>query len=209
MNNGSIENPFREREEKPKMGKKKYERKLTDEEVVLLNNLVDAGSRILRNKEIGIHHPEFQDYKKDAIKEVFLANNIQSQEKKDRLWPSLATRIELMIAIPPEEHFQKKRLKEIKNSLGQPDDERIRELVNMARERISSPSKKRKADAATIRNAVYQTIALIRYPSAKSKEAEAKVLKYYLAVENGILPSDPALRSVSDPDRQKNIFKAA
>lgn len=207
MNNGGIENPFREKEVNPKMGSKR-ERILKDEEVVLLRRLVAASVRILRNKEISVQHPEFQEKKREAIKEVFGANDVVFKEDQDKLWPSLALRIELTMKIPPEQHFEKKRLKEIKATLGQPGDDRTQELLNMARENIHLSPKKRKIDAATIRDAVYQAISLIRYPSAKIKEAEAKVLKYYLAIENGFLPSDPDLKSVSDPDRQKNLFAA-
>lgn len=207
MTKRGIENLSIGKREESQMARKK-ERILSDEEVALLNQLVSAGVRILRNKDISTQHPDFQEEKRLAIGEVFKANGIISKNQQDRLWPSIAARLQITMSIPPEEHFQKKRLKEIKATLGQPGDGRLQELLNMARENISLLPRKRRADAATIRDAVYQAISLIKYPSAKSKEAEAKVLKYYLAVENGLSPSDPDLRGVSDPSRQKTLFAA-
>jgi hypothetical protein len=204
MTTKKIENLPNKKENKPQTREK--ERKFTDEEISQLNEMVAAAVRILRSKEISINHPEFQEYKKEAINIVFGERNIISRQDQNRMWPSLARRIELTMAIPPEEHFHKKRLKELKTSLGEPKDERTRELVNIVIENISTATKGRKVTAKIIRDSVYKTLSQIRYPNSRSKEAEAKVLKYYLCVRYGISTSDPDLRSVSDPSRQKDLF---
>jgi len=205
MSKRDIENPFREKEGEKQMGRKK-ERTFTDEEVIQLNEMVAAAVRILRNKEISVEYPEFQDRKKETINILFGVRGITSKKDQEKMWPSLARRIELTMSVPPEEHFQKKRLNEIRASFGKPEDERTHELLNIAMEKISAAVKKRKVTATIIRDAVYQAISQIRYPSAKSKEAEAKVLKYYLCVEYKVSTSDPDLKSISDPSRQKDLF---
>ncbi len=191
-----------------KMGRKK-ERMLSDEEVFLLNNLVGAGVHILRNKNLSVDHPEFQEEKKAAIRVVLSENGITSNEQEKRLWPSLASRIELAMKIPPEEHFQKKRMKKLQESMHKPDDPRTKGLLEIARELISISRKKgrtRKATADMVRDAVYQTIRHIKYKTKQHKEAEAKLLKYYLCGEYQIPTNDPGLKSLSDPDRQKELF---
>src|SRR4030065_192778 len=114
MNNGSIENPFREKEA-PKMGKK--ERVFTDEEVKLLNNMVGAAGRILRNKGIETNHPEFQDYKKEVIAIVYGLWDVLSPRDQEKFWRPMAARTESLMRISPQEHFSKKRAKELKKAL--------------------------------------------------------------------------------------------
>ena len=189
------------------MGKNR-ERTFTDEEVALLNNMVGAAVRILRNKEINVDHPEFQQHKRDVVNIVFGLWDVTSPREQEKLWAAMAARTESAMRIPPEEHFRRKRAKEIYKTLGNPEDEQMRELLDEAKKEISATAKRKKANALLIRDAVYKTIAKQKYASKKIKEATANELKYYLCIENGIPTSDPDLKSVSDPSRQKNFFEA-
>lgn len=209
MSKRDIENPFREKGGDPQMGKKR-ERIFTDEEVLLLNEMVGIGVRILRNKGIGIENPEFQERKKEVINIIFGKMEILSKEDQDRMWPSLASRIEDTIAVPPEEYFRKKRAKELKDSFGEPENEKTREQLDKARSIIlgkrGKGRKKAKVDAAMVRDAVYSALKDYRFSGTKMREASANVLKYYLCVEYVIPTNDPNLRSISDPSRQKDLF---
>lgn len=184
----------------------KQERVFTDEEVLLLNEMVGIAVRILRNKEVSVEQPEFQERKKEAINIVFGLMEIFSKQDQERMWPSLARRIERTMEIPPEEHFRRKRTRELKASIGEPDDEKTRELLDKVSGTISTMVKRGKVSAAIIRDAVYQTLRGHKYSSKKIKEAKAGALKYYLCAKYGISTSDPDLKSISSPSRQKDLF---
>lgn len=209
MSKGDIENPFRKRETEPKMGKKK-ERVFTNEEVSLLNDMVEIGVRILRNKEVSVEHPEFQERKKEVINIVFGITGITSKEDQERMWGSLARRIEETIRIPPEEHFRRKRAKELIDSFGKPENEKTREQLDKATGIILNKrgkgKKRAKVDAAMIRDAVYSTLKNYKFSGTKMREAAANVLKYYLCVKHAIPTNDPNLRNLSDPARQRDLF---
>jgi len=209
MSKRDIENPFRVKGGEPKMAKK-TERIFTDEEILLLNEMVGMGVRILRNKKVGVEHPEFQERKKEAINMVFGLTNIFSKEDQDRMWPSLARRIEDTLAVPPEEYFRRKRAKELKDSFGQPENKKTQEQLNKARviilEKRGKGRKKAKVDATMIRDVVYLALKDYRYSGTKMREAAANVLKYYLCAEYMIPTNDPNLRSMSDPTRQRDLF---
>lgn len=208
MNKRGIENSFATKGE-PQMAKKP-ERVFTDEEIMLLNELVGMGVRILRNKGIGVEHPEFQERKKEAINIVFGLTDILSREDQDRMWPSLARRIENTIAVPPEEYFGRKRAKELNDSFDQPENKKTREQLEKARDVILAKRgkgrKKVKVDAAMIRDAVYFALKDYKFSGTKMKEAAANVLKYYLCVENKIPTNHPDLKKLSDPIRQRDLF---
>jgi hypothetical protein len=203
MSQGDIENPFREKKTEKK---KRKERQFTDEEIERHNKMVGAGLRILRNKGVSVDHPEFQTYKKEAINILFGIWKITSPEEQSRIWGILAARLEDGMQETPEEYFQKKRAKELKRSFEEPVKEEIREQLGKAREELRLLIGRKKATAEAIRDAVYKVITKQMFPNWKTREAKAKVLKYYLCAENGIPTSDPALKNLADPERQKDLF---
>ncbi|HBB36401.1 MAG: hypothetical protein UX02_C0004G0028 [Candidatus Moranbacteria bacterium GW2011_GWC1_45_18] len=209
MSQGDIENPFRKKGGDPQMGKKK-DRIFTDEDVSLLNEMVKIAVRILRNKGVSVEHPEFQERKKEVIGIVFGITEISSKEEQDRFWGSLARRIENTISISPEEHFRRKRARELKDSFDQPENERTREQLDKARsivlEKRGKGRKKAKVDAAMIRDAVHLALKDYKFSGAKMREAAANVLKYYLCADYMIQTDDPNLKRLSDPSRQRDLF---
>lgn len=209
MSKGDIENPFRVKGGEPKMGKD-LERVFTNEEVLLLNEMVGMGVRILRNKNMSVEHPEFQERKKEVINMLFGQMQIFSKEDQDRMWPSLARRIEDTIAVPPEEYFRRKWARKLKDSFGKPENEKTQEQLDKARgiilDKRGKGRKKVKVDAAMVRDAVYAALKDYKYSGTKMREAAANVLKYYLCAEYMIPTNDPNLRNLSDPSRQRDLF---
>lgn len=189
---------------------KKPERFFTDEEVLLLNEMVGIAVRILRNKEISVEYPEFQERKKEAINIVFGLMEIFSKQDQERMWPSLARRIERTMEVPPEEHFRRKRAKELKDSFGKPENEKTRKQLDKAKNIILDKRgrgrKKAKVDAAMIRDAAYSALKDYKFSGTKMREAAANVLKYYLCTEYIIPTSNPDLKRLSDPSRQRDLF---